>query len=509
MQATVDNGLFYSISNVAYGGSGFKFLGRNITVHQCAALTGDPYENGTLVLTNSLLVHMTNWGDTSMRTTNLVVVTTNTVFQTVGAGSHYLATNSAYRNIGTTNVPAELLADLRKATTYPPIVLGPANPYTNNLDLTPQAQRDTDSIDLGYHYYPLDYVIGGLNLTNATLTASNGVALGTRSVDSFGIGIGTAAHFYSEGTPDRPNQIVRYNLVQEQATTNWATSAAELRVLTALPSSGAPSYVSARFTHWSTHAAGGENFYTYGANDTGSHSIRDSEFHNGDIWCYRPTIALTNCLLNRSGLNILDDAETISPSVRNCTVRGGSHNFAQANGGTWIFHNNLFDDATIATQDATVTHSYNGYTTNATRLTPTQSTDIKLSVTNISYQVGTLGRFYLPTNLTSHNPLRNTTGTVGSYSGGSTNANYLTLYHFTCTTNQVKETNTVVDLGYHYVATDANGLPLDYDTDGWPDYWEDLNGNGSLDSGESNWQSAGDQGFRVWITKPKNGNNVP
>jgi hypothetical protein len=45
-----------------------------------------------------------------------------------------------------------------------------------------------------------------------------------------------------------------------------------------------------------------------------------------------------------------------------------------------------------------------------------------------------------------------------------------------------------VSVGYHYVATDASGAPLDYDGDGWPDYFEDQNGNGSVDSGETDWQ---------------------
>jgi hypothetical protein len=67
-----------------------------------------------------------------------------------------------------------------------------------------------------------------------------------------------------------------------------------------------------------------------------------------------------------------------------------------------------------------------------------------------------------------------------------------------------KETNSVVDIGFHYVATDANGVPLDYDTDGLPDYLEDANGDGSVSSGETSWQSATDFGLKVLITRPKN-----
>ena len=51
--------------------------------------------------------------------------------------------------------------------------------------------------------------------------------------------------------------------------------------------------------------------------------------------------------------------------------------------------------------------------------------------------------------------------------------------------------------------------PLDYDGDGLPDYFEDRNGNGSVDSGETDWRSATDLGLKVWITEPKNNSNIP
>ena len=83
------------------------------------------------------------------------------------------------------------------------------------------------------------------------------------------------------------------------------------------------------------------------------------------------------------------------------------------------------------------------------------------------------------------------------------------LYHYTTQTSQAKETTSVVDIGYHYVAVDANGNPIDTDVDGVPDYMEDRNGNGSVDSGETDWQSATDIGLKVWITEPKSNSNIP
>ena len=55
-------------------------------------------------------------------------------------------------------------------------------------------------------------------------------------------------------------------------------------------------------------------------------------------------------------------------------------------------------------------------------------------------------------------------------------------------TNQIREGTSLCDLGYHGVATDSNGVPGDVDLDGVPDVFEDADGNGVADAGESNWQ---------------------
>src|SRR6266496_403574 len=51
--------------------------------------------------------------------------------------------------------------------------------------------------------------------------------------------------------------------------------------------------------------------------------------------------------------------------------------------------------------------------------------------------------------------------------------------------------------------------PLEADGDGLPDYFEDRNGNGVTDTGETDWQNATDSGLKVWITEPKSNSNVP
>jgi len=123
----------------------------------------------------TLLVSITN----TLGYTAGSYVATNTsgsgVFNTIGAGARYLA-DDTYRNSGTTNIDSGLLAELRERTTYPPIVL--SNAITSDTLLFPQAMRDTDDVDLGYHYSPLDYALSQVSVSNASLTIQPGTSIG-------------------------------------------------------------------------------------------------------------------------------------------------------------------------------------------------------------------------------------------------------------------------------------------------------------------------------------------
>ena len=74
---------------------------------------------------------------------------------------------------------------------------------------------------------------------------------------------------------------------------------------------------------------------------------------------------------------------------------------------------------------------------------------------------------------------------------------------------EIKETNSLVDVSYHYVAGDANGNPIDTNGDGTPDYLSDINGNGVVNSGEISWNASGDLGLKVLITRPKSNSTLP
>ena len=113
---------------------------------------------------------------------------------------------------------------------------------------------------------------------------------------------------------------------------------------------------------------------------------------------------------------------------------------------------------------------YNAFLTNADRLVVGGTHDVT-NLTSFNWQSSWFGNYYQPTNSQLINK-------------GSLTADRVGLYHFTTQTNQVPETNSVVDIGYHYVATDAFGNPLDTNGDGIPNYLEDANGNGIFDVGD-------------------------
>ena len=77
----------------------------------------------------------------------------------------------------------------------------------------------------------------------------------------------------------------------------------------------------------------------------------------------------------------------------------------------------------------------------------------------------------------------------GLVNNGSRAASLAGLYQHATQVAQAKELGSTVDIGVHHVALESGGNPNDADGDGLPDYFEDANGNGSVDTGETNWQS--------------------
>ena len=251
-------------------------------------------------LTNCILASVTNEGETFSGANNGSYAVTWTVpggttasqypFQSVGAGNYYLTNGCGFFNAGTTNIDTTLLANLKQKTTYPPLLLTNQS-VSINTTLNPQAQRDTDMPDLGYHYDPIDYLVDQFGITNATLTMANGVAVAT--YNDTGIVLLDGSSIVSMGSPLYPNWIVRYSSVQEQPVSIGYAPYDGLDVI--------PYYNSVapngqyRFTKFACPAGGGDHLYNFSNQNYNNLSVQDCEFlergkpnwgrlqHRGDV----------------------------------------------------------------------------------------------------------------------------------------------------------------------------------------------------------------------------------
>ena len=459
----------------AFEGAGF-ILVDHVTIDGSDFISNT--DDMSLVFRNSLLVSVTNSGTVNINATNdnFVWLTNDPgVFQTVGAGTHYLATNSPYRDVGTNDISAQLLSELAGKTTYPPTVL--SNAITSNTTLAINVERDTNTLDLGYHYDTLDFAINA-GVTNSTLTLTNGVGIAVFGSTSLALQSGSA--LVSVGTPTALNRIVRYQCVQEQPIfwegTNVATINAVVSTNDVNPS------LQLRFTEMVMPSLENDWSWLCFTTNSGPTSIvcRDSFFWNGRLQLAQAAdrayaLSFDNVLFHRvkgEFSDVLGSTNDYQLSLGNDLFYGGTWQFYNNSGSTnWSIHNNAFDNVTLDSTSATP-NSYNAYINTAV-LDGSSGSDVSLS--SFVYAQGPLGTFY-------H-------GQSELADAGGVTADAVALYHSTTTTDQAKETNSVVDIGFHYVAVDGGGNAIDTDSDGSPDYFEDANGNGIADGAESDWEN--------------------
>ena len=308
-------------------------------------------------------------------------------FLSFGAGNYYLMNLSNIQTSGiTTGLPTTLLSDLAKRTTYPPLVVA-GTTLTTNLTLVPQAYRDTYTASLGYHYDPIDYAFGNVYVTNASVTASNGVAIATFGTNNsaYGVGFGNGSTFSSIGAPNVPDWIVLFNTVQEGTNLNWQrlTNSVTGELYGATP---APS-IFTRFTSWSVLAQDAAQFYA--PTNSGPIGFQDSEFHGGKLLSYRPTINLTNCLMERVYASLVT-SDGNSPYIRNNLFFGGIFNYAPNVTNSFV-KDNLFDQTVISNNSSVYTTyngGYNAFVTNNSRLLPANANDLVIMTNAPNYQAG-------------------------------------------------------------------------------------------------------------------------
>lgn len=500
LQPALRNVLAWRVGTVADGtGAGINSIEAvNVTGHFVTNFISGTAAQAAY--TNCLFACVTNWQGQSTVTNACAFLDTDTgVFERVGGGEHYLATNSIYRDTGTTNI-GPLLAALRQRTTYPPLVYSNA---TLSVETTfyPRAWRDTNAMDLGYHSDPLDYVFGGVT-AGTNLTFAPGTVAGWFRTSSgwyhagHGIRMADRARLVFDGRVDALCYWVRYNTVQESVNGVWSGGYGPGGITGWASGTVNAPEIRARFLRASilgSEGASGNHF----RDDNGWLMVRvnDCEFYGGSLGGYASSHYHTNTLFERVSVWLEAGQVDIAYTLRHCMFRGGNlHINRYANACPVSVRDCAFDGATFPVTDSYAYNSsysdydYNAYIAGAPRLTNSGPHNVIVSG-GFNWQTGPLGNYYLPANSSLIN-----TGSVA-------NAALVGLYHHTTTTNQVKETNSVVDIGLHRLALDASGRPMDTDGGGVPDYLEDKDGDGEVDPGENSWCDAP----AVWIADPASG----
>ncbi|MDH7501953.1 MAG: hypothetical protein QHJ82_04455 [Verrucomicrobiota bacterium] len=231
------------------------------------------------------------------------------------SGGFYLA-KEEWRNAGTINIDPVLAGELKNTTTWPPVVLNGL--VTSDVRLGPQAARDTDVPDLGYHYAPIDYAVGTLVVTNnGSLSFGPGVAV--VAFGNHGLRIENRGSIRAEGLPTAPVRLFRYNVVQEQPV-DWGNTTYAPCILTGPAhdtlGGDAPPVATVRFAEFSGMGGAGLYHHTVRPDQIKEeNSTVDIGFHYvaadaGGVASDRDGDGLPDCFEDRNGNGQTDFGET-------------------------------------------------------------------------------------------------------------------------------------------------------------------------------------------------------
>lgn len=396
----------------------------------------------------------------------------NPFYAPVGSGAHYLA-ESLFRGYGTSDIDPDLAVALMLRTTQPPQVA--LSPITTATIWTPIAPRDTSSNpDLGYHYDPLDYLVGGMTLS-APLTLSGGVAIGIHGPYSF-----LSGTLRSTGTPLHRNQVALYSAVQEHSVVSWANACATYLLYAWNPDT--------RFGFTDFSLAGSAGLCS--SSTANSLEMRDCGLHAARLTVTggngSTTLGFTNNLIERCDFVLLGCAGPyFATFYNNLFLNNGNLGLGHACSGSILqnimVRNNLFVRGSFTYGNGGPPQiSHNGYY----QTTVTSYGANPKHVTTLDFQTGPLGSYYYPTAVNG----QNLATLIDAGTGTPVTAG---LYHHTVkSVAGSKEGDDpaqaqVVDIGFHYVGVNLSGEPLDSDDDNIPAYLDvDSDNNGILDNDE-------------------------
>lgn len=425
------------------------------------------------------------------------------VYASAGAGDHYLAPLSPARhNLDNGNNKAsrpltEVAADAVLATTTAPLPL--ATTYSGNHTLTAWLSSG-EPWTRGYHYWPLDYSAIGTTTTYAasvsggTVTfqpgaAPDGVRVGFGGPK--GIRVQAAGEVIFAGNPVGQriltNRLVRLTAVQENplATAAKVTSASLFQL-----EQSAVLSVSAADVSLNTAPPGVRPVLTM---TTGAYAptarFRDVWFRRAS-WSVAPTqaspwpaLGVTNCVFDGCSLYVANawgpgsyDRAPVEFKFRNNRLIGGTLTLTcySSHVSNWELTDNLFEGTTILAGSYAGPNSYNAFS--AATGFPNNGAGTLLGVA-MNWVTQPDGRQYYPTTDTAGNDLWNlrNAGTSGGVSGRG-----LRFY----TTDGPAEGTTALDIGFHHAAGSGDQW-LDTDQDGLADAAEDADGDGVVDTGET------------------------
>jgi hypothetical protein len=358
----------------------------------------------------------------------------------------------------------------------------------------------------------------------SSLTLANGVALAvsgepaTSSQADYGLSF-QGGNVFSTGLPASLNRLCYEGNVQEQRLFDISDQNTVLNPAVKfmwISSPGLSPTVRFRFTDISMPCGRDSvpvlGFYPGSEALSGELSFRDCQLRGCSLNLNNPagtpelTFALTNNIVERCHLTITRQNTQPLPRVQhyayNNLFRGGSiaysYNGAVSGDNVWYVENNFFDTAVQS-----LTGSPGGFfyaSNNGFSIGTVNSIGTRNQLLNVgaNYTAGPLGPYYYPTTPSG--------GLARLMEAGDRSAPDAWLYHYTTRNNfpaalttcpqtsnmEEKEGATTVDIGFHYVAVDQNGNPIDTNSDDMPDYLSDLNGNGAVDQplGEIPWDLA-------------------
>lgn len=437
-EITINNCLFSGSSSIvieeySVGSSSASFV--NCTVDGGSTL----YDINSLSLTNSIITGVTSTGSPS-NTHSVILNSSSGVYDSVGAGDYYLPATSGYKDSGTSSINSELLAEIGTRTTSAPIEI--TSDLTADTTWGPVVDRDLGSVDLGYHYPVVDYLIVQKKIISKRLDVLPGAVLSMGGYNGLRIH-NNDAYISCIGTVNDPIVFVRYDCVQEQADHLGSNSVSERLISFEYNPAENPSG-EFEFVHSYLHADA--RWHIMGAYhnsiDTVSSliTIKNSEFTNCSVYYTGKTndyIEVKNNLFLRckSELRGFGNVE-----LTNCTYFDGECYLNQHASYTshWYIRNCVLEDTTVynSMYSGKYTHSNNGYIGSGQSTIGTSSSNV--IVTTFDYEEGPFGEFY-----------QSSSDFIDEGYGDADDAG---LYHFTTSVTNEKERDSVLDIGYHYPA---------------------------------------------------------